>query len=272
MGKNIIEFEENYYDSRTEATARTAEDFLELAEDADSKAQALKYAKMASRLDADNIDAKRMVEELSTEHAYELVKKYQKLIEQGKAIMAKKGYMKEEIIGEYWGILETRPFMRLYGGYVSLLVESGMMRLAAGACEEAIRYSENDNMGLRYTLMHIYAYLEDEKSMLKLHKKYGKQEETQLLLPLSILYYKLADWEKAEEYLDRLVKRNKDTQKFIHAVYSDTLDKYSSRMGSLGYQPFTIEEYIVELSENIYLFETVEGYFDWADQILSRKS
>ena len=38
--------------------------------------------------------------------------------------------------------------------------------------------------------MHLYAYMEDEMHALALHKQFDSYEETQMLLPLAVLYYK----------------------------------------------------------------------------------
>lgn len=269
--KFIEQYNNNLPNEVTEENAKTSDDFYELAENASSKAQALKFAKKAVELDSDNIDAKRMVEEITTEHPYEMVEKYQKLIVYGKKVMTKKGYMNEVSMGEYWGISETRPFIRLYSAYLDLLVDCGMMRMATNVGEEIIRYNEADNLGIRYILMHIYAYLEDENSMLDLYRKYDECDETQVLLPMSILYYKMGDFEKSKDYLKRLMKVNKDTGRFIRAFVNGELDKYASRMNPMGYQPFTIEEFMVGLHEYTYLFEGVPCYFDWAAQAIKKK-
>ena len=45
------------------------------------------------------------------------------------------------------------------------LLEEGKLRQAANICKEVLRLNENDNLGVRYLLMAIYATLEEEKSM-----------------------------------------------------------------------------------------------------------
>ena len=178
--------------------------------------------------------------------------------------MEKKGLMDEDSIGRFWGILETRPYMRLLDRYMEFMAEAGMMGLAAKECEEMIRLSENDNLGVRYRLMHIYAFLEREESALELHNKYDSYEETQMLLPLSIIYFKKGDFDKAENYLKRLCVANKAAKKFFRAVKKDKLDRYVEELSSYGYQPFTIQELIVELMENSFLFGTIPLYMEWA--------
>lgn len=265
---------ENLFQEMENCTVHTAEtswDYYEMAEDAETEEEALKFARKALELDPDNIDAIVMVAEMETEHPHEMLKKYEELIEYGKEIMERKGYMEGDLIGEYWMIIETRPFMRLYNSYLELLTACGMMRKAADIGKEMIRYNENDNLGIRYTLMHIYSYLEDEESMIKLHQKYDGYEETQMLLPLSVLYYKLADFDKAEDYLKRLAKANKDTGRFMRAVLNDSMDKYASRMNPDGYRPFTIEELMHEMYDYLFLFASSTSYFDWAVQTLRKK-
>lgn len=276
MNELVQKYMEEYnanlsFDELTEETAETSDDYYELALDTKTKAQALKYARKAVKLDPDNLDAKEMLAQMTTEHPFELVDKSKHLIDYGKKMLERNGYFNEESFGDYWTIIETRPFIRVYSHYLDLLIDCNMMRKAASIGEEIIRFNEGDNLGIRYRLMHIYAYLEDEKSMLELHHKYDNHEQTQFLLPMSILYFKLDNYKKAKEYLERLTKVNKDTSKFVKAIMNDSLDKYMSCMSDMGYQPYTIEEFIVEMQENVFLFETVPCYIDWAVQTLKKK-
>ena len=84
--------------------------------------------------------------------------------------------------------------------------------------EELLRLCEGDNLGIRYALMHLYAYFENEDGALALHKKYDEYEESQMLFPLAVLYYKKADFEASLQYLRRLAKANKDTKKFLRMM------------------------------------------------------
>ena len=249
----------------TEKTAKTADDYLELAEDAATKAKAEKYIKKALELEPDNIDAiSASLDLIEDDNTWEYYQKLSAAVKKGTELMEKKGLMEEDSIGAFWGILETRPYMRLLNRYADFMVEAGMMTLAAREYEEMIRLSENDNLGVRYSLMHVYAYLEQEEPALALHKKYDGYEETQMLLPLSILFFKRGDFDKAEDYLKRLCATNKDTKKFFRAIKKDRLDHYLEEINGYGYRPFTIQELIVELMENSFLFSIVPFYMEWA--------
>lgn len=248
----------------TEKTAKTADDFLELAEEASDRVKAERYIKKALELEPDNIDVVSASLDLIDDNIWEYYQKISDAVKNATKLMEKKGLMDEDSIGRFWGILETRPYMRLLDRYMEFMAEAGMMGLAAKECEEMIRLSENDNLGVRYRLMHIYAFLEREESALELHNKYDSYEETQMLLPLSIIYFKKGDFDKAENYLKRLCVANKAAKKFFRAVKKDKLDRYVEELSSYGYQPFTIQELIVELMENSFLFGTIPLYMEWA--------
>jgi tetratricopeptide (TPR) repeat protein len=199
---------------------------------------------------------------------YDRLDRLETAVQHGTQIMESKGYMDEEYIGKFWGVVETRPYMRLRSAFMETLLAAGMMRRAAEECEEMLRLCEGDNLGIRYVLMHVYAFLEDEEKALKLHEKYDDFEETQMLLPLSVLYYKLRCMDRAKEYLDRVVKANPDTKRFFRALRQDRLEELEAEISDFGYRPFTFEELVVEYRENEFLFRTVEAYGRWADRQL----
>ena len=129
-----------------------------------------------------------------------------------------------------------------------------------------IHICEHDNMGVRYQLMHIYAYFEDEQAALALHKQYDGYNETEMLLPLSVLYYKKGDYTKALSYLRRLNDANKDVRNFFGSLagYEDFDDSLPEPELEYGFRPNTIEELMLEVEANSFLFMNMDAYLDWA--------
>lgn len=248
----------------------TADDYLELVESATTKKEALKYAKKALELEPDNLDAAAMVIELSCTSSEKLSEKYKNLIDEAEEKLKEQGYFEDDNIGNFWLILETRPYMRLLEKYASHFVECGQMRLAISVYEKMLKLCTNDNIGVRYTLMHLYTFLEDEQSALELYEKYP-EESTQFLLPLSILYYKLGDLRKSNQYLKKLIAVNEDTYEFFNSFTHDTLKDYLSNMSPYGYRPFTIEEFIIECDENYFLLGSIPEYFIWAKKKINSR-
>ena len=246
--------------------------YLDLAEQATSKKKCVEYLHKALALEPDNLDARlqlitRTLEEALDEQRLAL----QELLDAADKQMEKTGAFKE-YAGEFWTAPETRPYMRVRYTYFDVLISCGMMRRAIDEGQRLLELCENDNLGVRYQLMHLYAYMEDELHALALHKQFDSYEETQMLLPLAVLYYKLNQFDKAEDYIKRLAKANKDAKKFLRAAARDQLDDYIDEMNPYGYQPFTMEELLDKLMKSSYLFDSVPYFFAWASKVLATKT
>ena len=148
----------------------TADDYLDLAEQATSKKKCVEYLHKALALEPDNLDAKlqlitRTLEEALDEQRLAL----QELLDAADKQMEKTGAFKE-YAGEFWTAPETRPYMRVRYTYFDVLISCGMMRRAIDEGQRLLALCENDNLGVRYQLMHLYAHMEDELHALALHK------------------------------------------------------------------------------------------------------
>ena len=250
----------------------TADDYLDLAELATSKKKCVEYLHKALALEPDNLDARLQLITRTTEEALDEQRlALQELLDTADKQMEKTGAFKE-YAGEFWTVPETRPYMRVRYTYFDVLISCGMMRRAIDEGQRLLELCENDNLGVRYQLMHLYAYMEDELHALALHKQFDSYEETQMLLPLAVLYYKLNQFDKAEDYIKRLAKANKDAKKFLRAAARDQLDDYIDEMNPYGYQPFTMEELLDELMKSSYLFDSVPYFFAWASKVLATKT
>ena len=250
----------------------TADDYLDLAEQAASKKKCVEYLHKALELEPDNLDARLQLITRTTEQQLDEQRlALQELLDVADKQMEQAGAFKE-YAGEFWTAPETRPYMRVRYTYFDVLISCGMMRRAIDEGQRLLELCENDNLGVRYQLMHLYAYMEDELHALALHKQFDSYEETQMLLPLAVLYYKLNQFDKAEDYIKRLAKANKDAKKFLRAAARDQLDDYIDEMNPYGYQPFTMEELLDELMKSSYLFDSVPYFFVWASKVLATKT
>lgn len=69
---------------------------------------------------------------------------------------------------------------------------------------------------------------------------------------------------KATKYLRELQRVNKDTEKFFGSFIEQDFEEYYDEMSEYSYKPFTIEEFIIEMQENGYLFACTPQYVIWA--------
>ena len=250
---------------------QTSEDYMDLAMEADNAEDALIYAKRALMKDKDNLDAEVMVAELSAKSGDERQKSYRKLIKKAEKKLEAQGLWDEESFGIYWGIWETRPYMRLRYNYIEFLIGQGKRRKAIAECEDMLRLCKNDNIGIRYKLMHLYAFYEDEVSAQKLYKKYEGYRDTMMLLPFILLYYRLDDYVHAKKYLKLLCSANPETEKFFLDMSDDEIEDSLEEMAEMGAYAFaSVEEFLAAISENQYLYMTTSGFAEWIVQTLKK--
>lgn len=222
LDEKLQEFMEKYNNGEIEyenTILDEAYELLEKAENAKSKTQALKYAKKAYDTCPDCFDAILFQVQLEDNPL-----KRWKLLEEGleleKERLEDNNYFTKDNIGRFYGLFETRPYIRGLCAKVACLLQDGKIKQSRDLCKEIIRLNESDNTGTRYILMAIYAYLEDEEELLKLYKKY-KEDNLEMLFPLFALYYKLGNDKKTKEYLDKINKSNPNFVKFFKGTMKD---------------------------------------------------
>lgn len=253
-----------------EALEDMAED-LQRAYDAESKAETLKYAKRSLKNNPRNVEAETLIAQCQAKSEDDLQKKYLKILEKEEKTLKNDGIWEDESIGDFWLIAETRPYMRLYNSYVDSLIVTRKFRKAAAESEKMLQLCENDNLGIRYRLMHIYAYLEEETAAQRLYRQYEEENCTMFLLPLAVLYYKLDDLKTAAGYLKQLFQVNPECKIFfalqdvepekIEEAINASMDKLAE---TGGYKPGSLEEFLVITQEEQYLYESEASFWIWA--------
>lgn len=254
----------------TSSRPLTADDYLDMMDGAETDKERLKHAKKALDADPDNLDAAREVIALTSKTTYESVVRLSALMEQGSRQMEDGGYF-TDCMGDFWLEVETRPYMRLCKDYADALRECGMMKKAAAEYERMLELCNDDNLGVRYDLLNIYAALEDGDGARALAEQFEDDTTTSMLLPLTILYFKLGQIEDAEKSLTLLVQRNRDFKRFLRIVASGDEEKLQTQMEGLspyGYRPNTMDEIMLCVFNNADVFTLNAGFFEWADVYL----
>jgi len=211
-----------------------------------------------------------MITELTTEDSEELKLKYEKLIAKTEEYLKEVDILNDENVGHFWGLVETRPYMRLRYSYINLLLGQGRFKKAIKECEDLLLLSEGDNLGVRYILISLFAFFEDEMNVIRLHKRYAEEPSTQMLLPIVALYYKLENSKKAESYLKKLSKVNDNLGEvfcnpdgFDDMEMEDIIDS-----GMYGYG--SKEEIMIAMTDSAFLYSTTTGLFLWVAERLGR--
>ena len=102
------------------------------------------------------VDAQVMLAEVQSECIDDYIMAMQKAVADGRKELGEQFF--KESKGYFWGLIETRPFMRalsqLAEGYMALGKKGYANAIAV--YEEMLELNKNDNQGVRYTLVDCY--------------------------------------------------------------------------------------------------------------------
>ncbi|WP_458462772.1 SEC-C metal-binding domain-containing protein [Paenibacillus sp.] len=76
--------------------------------------------------------------------------------------------------GDFWGLYETRPYIRICKSYAESCWFGGDAKEAAQILEHILELNTEDNTGARYLLVAVYLYSNQLKQAEQLLEKYGK--------------------------------------------------------------------------------------------------
>ena len=168
------------------------EEAWDLYEDAMEEGQESKRKKLlkqALKKKPDFIQAKLALVEMEADAVLRMKKLQQLKVEEEKRL-EEAGLMEEK--GDFYQIIETRPYIRLCYSIFEEYLNKRQLRLAMKEGEEILVYNESDNMGVRHSLMGIYCCLEEFEKAEALLNQYP-EFSVPMLLYQSILFYRKDD-------------------------------------------------------------------------------
>jgi tetratricopeptide (TPR) repeat protein len=110
----------------------------------------LELAEQALKISADCADAYVLLAEEKANSLVEALQLYEAGMKAGERALGKEVFEKEA--GHFWGMLETRPYMRARLGVAQCLWVLGRWEEAVAHFRELLRLNPNDNQGVRYLL------------------------------------------------------------------------------------------------------------------------
>lgn len=134
-------------------------------------------AREALEISNDCADAWVLLGEEEAESAEEAKIFFEQAVKAGERALGKEFF--EENEGHFWGIMETRPYMRAKEALADVLLGLGERMQAIEHFRDMLRLNPNDNQGVRYLLIHqLYQEgLDDElEALLKQYEDDGMAE------------------------------------------------------------------------------------------------
>jgi tetratricopeptide (TPR) repeat protein len=138
--------------------ASEAQDLAYEAMEASSPQRALQLARRALELNPRCVDALLIVARASGGTGEQLIEQVRAAVRAGEEELGKGSF--EDNRGHFWGVLETRPYMRARAFLAELLAKAGRTIEAVEHLEAMLELNPGDNQGLRYVLLGHYLTLD----------------------------------------------------------------------------------------------------------------
>ena len=163
---------------RRDARAK-AQDLAFEAMEAKTPQQALKLAARALELNPRCVDALLLVAQATVRGPQDLLDRVAAAVRAGEEDLGE-GFF-EENRGHFWGMMETRPYMRARASLASLLADAGRVAEAVEHLEAMLELNPNDNQGLRYGLLGHYLALGRLDKARELFEQYDDEPSAMFL-------------------------------------------------------------------------------------------
>lgn len=156
--------------------------------EAPSRQRAIKLARQALELSPDCADAYLLLADLASASFRERFDFLRQGVEAGRRALGKAFF--RDHVGEFWGWIETRPFMRVMAALADTLWETGQSDDALAIWREMLLLNPNDNQGVRYRLMAALLELQRDAEAKELEKAYMDDGVAEWLYAVSLLIFR----------------------------------------------------------------------------------
>jgi tetratricopeptide (TPR) repeat protein len=128
-----------------------AQDLMYDAWEVEDPAERVALARQALMISTDCADAYSLLADEAAESPEEALDLFRQAVAAGERALGKGVF--EQHAGHFWGILETRPYMRARFGLAQTLAYLGELDEAIDVGRDLLRLNPNDNQGVRYDLL-----------------------------------------------------------------------------------------------------------------------
>ena len=147
-----------------------AQDLAYGAMEAETLEEAFALSSEALKLDPNCVDALMFVATAAADTVKERIEGVRVVLARAEENFGSE-YM-AETAGHFWGVVETRPYMRARQALIALLEDDGQLEEAIRECERSLELNPNDNQGLRDVLRGLYLRVGNLEGVRRLAEDY----------------------------------------------------------------------------------------------------
>ncbi len=215
----------------------------------------LQLVRKAIQICPDCADAYALLAE-RTADASKAIELYAKAVDAGTRTLGPDRFTEDE--GEFWGHVDTRPYMRARCGLAQCLQTTGRLQEAAGHYQALLRLNPGDNQGVRHFLIPLLVELGDDAAASDLLNEYEDDTASSLAFTRVLLHFRAeGDTKAARESLRTAAKANPHVIGFL-----TDLKSLPARMPS-SYTIGSEEEAVICIQEILSAWDASPGAVQW---------
>ncbi|MEZ4712414.1 MAG: hypothetical protein R3A44_34815 [Caldilineaceae bacterium] len=165
-----------------------AQELMYQAWEESNPARRVKLAQQALEISPDCADAYVLLAEEEADTVEEALHYYEQGVAAGERALGPETF--EEGTGHFWGLLETRPYMRAREGLAEVLWRLGRTKEAITHFQEMLVLNPNDNQGVRYMLLNLYLDTGRDAEARALQKGYEEDGMAEWLYTRALLAFR----------------------------------------------------------------------------------
>ncbi|OQY30910.1 MAG: hypothetical protein B6243_09375 [Anaerolineaceae bacterium 4572_5.2] len=199
-----------------DADDRQSQEIMYQAWEEQNPAKRISLAYEALSISPNNADAWVLLAEEEADTKARALNYYKNGVDAGKRALGPQYFA--EYVGNFWGILETRPYMRARAGLANTLWSLGQTGEAAFHYRDMLRLNPGDNQGIRFSLLNLLLEIKnyDEAEALLAQEEYSDSAMAEWLYTQALIeFYKNGDSPKANELLANAMQQNKHVLKYL---------------------------------------------------------
>jgi len=223
----------------------------------------LELAEQALKISPDCADAYVLLAEEKVDSPDEALKLYQSGVEAGERALGRK--VLEEEVGHFWGMVETRPYMRARLGLAQCLWALGRWDEAVSHFRELLRLNPNDNQGIRYLLAMTLLEMGKIDDLEELLGQYDEPTAAWLFTKALVTYVKQGDTAEARKLLREALEHNPYAASYL--LGEKKLPRVLPERIGFGDKDEAVA-YAVEFGPG---WHQTEGAIDWLASVTGRR-
>jgi tetratricopeptide (TPR) repeat protein len=174
--------------SRTSEAVDAAQELMFDAWDSDDRPTRVALARKALAISSDCADAYLLLAHESAATPAETLALLTEGVAAGERALGPEAFRDD--VGDFWGLIETRPYMRTRFTLAQALWDAARRDEAAGHAAELLRLNPDDNQGVRYPLFHWLLVLGRDAEAEALLKRYRAPQDAQWAWPAALAAFR----------------------------------------------------------------------------------